>query len=44
MTGIAQEAAAASDGAFVGSQPHLAIMDRRDHYCDEATFVGATTI
>jgi len=25
--------------AFVGSEPHLAIMDRLDHYCDEATFV-----
>jgi quinol monooxygenase YgiN len=25
--------------AFVGSQPHQAIMGRLDHYCDEATFV-----
>jgi hypothetical protein len=25
--------------AFVGSEPHLAISARLDHYCDEATFV-----
>jgi hypothetical protein len=25
--------------AFVGNQPHLTIMGRLDHYCDEATFV-----
>jgi hypothetical protein len=25
--------------AFVGSQPHLGISARLDHYCDEATFV-----
>ena len=25
--------------AFVGSQPHLSIQGRLDHYCDEATFV-----
>jgi hypothetical protein len=25
--------------AFVGNQPHRSIMDRLDHYCDEATFV-----
>ena len=24
--------------AFVGSQPHLSIQGRLDHYCDEATF------
>jgi quinol monooxygenase YgiN len=25
--------------AFVNSEPHLAISQRLDHYCDEATFV-----
>ena len=25
--------------AFVGSEPHLSIQARLDHYCDEATFV-----
>jgi hypothetical protein len=25
--------------AFVGAEPHLDIMTRLDHYCDEATFV-----
>ena len=25
--------------AFVGNQPHRSIMDRLDHYCDEAAFV-----
>ena len=25
--------------AFVGNQPHRGIMDRLDHYCDEAAFV-----
>jgi hypothetical protein len=25
--------------AFVSSEPHLTIMGRLDHYCDEATFV-----
>jgi quinol monooxygenase YgiN len=25
--------------AFVDNQPHLSIMPRLDHYCDEATFV-----
>ena len=25
--------------AFVGSEPHRSIMNRIDHYCDEATFV-----
>ena len=25
--------------AFVGSEPHLGITARLDHYCDEATFV-----
>ena len=25
--------------AFVDNQPHQSIMDRLDHYCDEATFV-----
>jgi hypothetical protein len=25
--------------AFVGSEPHLSITARLDHYCDEATFV-----
>jgi len=24
--------------AFVGNQPHRSIMDRLDHYCDEAAF------
>jgi len=25
--------------AFIRNQPHRSIMDRLDHYCDEATFV-----